>query len=91
MTWGKNVGDGCVEPDNALGENIRSHRLALNMTQEKLAEKCELAKSTISKSERCGIISLANLGRIAKALGVEPSALMKGVSSKALIEAEGNN
>lgn len=91
MSFGKHIGDGCVEEDNTLGRNIRKARLDQNLSQEDVAEDCGMAKSTVSKAERCGMVSLASLGRICNALQVKPEQIMKGVSSDELIEAEGAN
>ncbi len=54
-----------------LGERIRFFRKERRLTQEKLAEKAELAPSYISDVERgCVNISVDALQRIAKTLGV---------------------
>ncbi|HEX4350393.1 MAG TPA: helix-turn-helix transcriptional regulator [Verrucomicrobiae bacterium] len=55
-----------------LGKRIRLYRKLNQMTQEKLAEKAELASPYISDVERgCVNISVDALQRIAKAVGVD--------------------
>lgn len=55
-----------------LAYNMKLHRYALNLSQEALADKCELDRTYISGVERCvWNVSLSNLEKIANALGVE--------------------
>jgi transcriptional regulator with XRE-family HTH domain len=55
----------------ALGEKIRFYRKLNHLTQEKLAEKAELAPSYISDVERGLVnISVDAVQRIAKAFGI---------------------
>jgi transcriptional regulator with XRE-family HTH domain len=54
-----------------LGERIRSRRLALRLTQEKLAEKSDLHHNFIGEVERANMeISLTSLLKIARALNL---------------------
>jgi transcriptional regulator with XRE-family HTH domain len=54
-----------------LGKQIRYHRKLKRLTQEKLAEKAELAPSYVSDVERGRVnISVDAVQRIAKAFGV---------------------
>jgi XRE family transcriptional regulator, regulator of sulfur utilization len=55
-----------------LGQKIRFYRKANRLTQEKLAEKAELAPSYVSDVERgCVNISVDALQRIATTFGVQ--------------------
>jgi len=55
-----------------LGKRIRLYRKLNQFTQEKLAEKAELAPSYISDVERGRVnISVDAVQRIAKALGIK--------------------
>lgn len=56
-----------------FGTNVRKYRLALNMSQEDLAEKSGLHRTYISAIE-CfrRSISLENIQRIANALEIQP-------------------
>jgi XRE family transcriptional regulator, regulator of sulfur utilization len=54
-----------------LGKQIRFHRKLHGLTQEKLAEKAELAPSYVSDVERGRVnISVDAVQRIAKAMGI---------------------
>ena len=60
-----------------LGENVRRHRKRLGMTQEQLAHEAEMERSYVSDLERgTRNPSVRALGRLAKALGVEPHSLL---------------
>ena len=63
-----------------LGENIRTHRRKAGWSQEKLAEKSDLHHNYIGDIERGEEnVSVDALVRIATALKVELSDLVKGV------------
>jgi len=63
-----------------LGQKIRLYRKLSGFTQEKLAEKSELAPSYVSDLERGReTISVDALARIAKALKVGIEDLFQGV------------
>lgn len=61
-----------------FGQRVRQIRLSKNnMSQEKLAFDCDLHRTYISDIERgTRNVSLDNIERIAKALGVEPKDLL---------------
>lgn len=60
-----------------LGENVRQHRKLKGMTQEQLAVAAGMERSYVSDLERgTRNPSVAALGRIADALGVEPHVLL---------------
>jgi transcriptional regulator with XRE-family HTH domain len=63
-----------------FGANVRSKRVACDLTQEKLAELADLDRTYISSVER-GIrnISLLSTLRIAKALRLSVSQLCAGI------------
>ncbi|MBK6431062.1 MAG: helix-turn-helix transcriptional regulator [Anaerolineae bacterium] len=63
-----------------LGDNIRQHRLAKGLSQEKLAELTGLHRTYVGSVERGERnISLLNLARIATALDASLSDLVSGV------------
>lgn len=64
-----------------FGENVRTRREALDLSQEQLAERAELDRTYISGVER-GVrnLSLLNVVRIAKALKATASDLCGGVT-----------
>lgn len=68
------------QPDKWLktvGDNIRRERKAAGLTQEKLAEKADLAPRVIQKIEAGQItILISTLRRLRKALGCRYDALL---------------
>lgn len=63
-----------------IGENIRTHRLNKNLSQERLADMCVLHRTYIGSVERGERnISLENIVLIARALSVPPSTLLQGI------------
>lgn len=68
------------DPRDVLGQAIRSRRLALGFSQETLAEKAQLHWTYIGGIERGERnVSLLNIVKIARALNVLPSDLLKEV------------
>ena len=63
-----------------LGESIRSHRKRGGMSQERLAEKADLHHNYVGALERGEkVASIDSLVKIAKALGVRPSDLLRNL------------
>jgi transcriptional regulator with XRE-family HTH domain len=61
-----------------LGETIRYYRKKKGISQEKLAELCDLHRTYISSVERGERnVSVMNIVEIARALGIKPSVLLK--------------
>ena len=61
-----------------LSENIKKYRLSSNISQEELAYRCGLHRTYISDVERgTRNISVDNIEKIAVALNVTPSDLLK--------------
>lgn len=68
------------DPKRVLGKAIRKQRLALGLSQEKLAEKAHLHWTYIGGIERGERnVSLLNIVRIARALNVTPSDVLKEI------------
>lgn len=64
-----------------LGSNIRRYRTKLGLSQEALADSCELHRTYIGSIERGERnISLDNIVKVARALRIHPSELLKGVN-----------
>jgi len=62
----------------AIGEAVRAERTALGMSQEMLALEAELDRSYVGGIERGEHnLTLINLQRIAQAMGLTPSDLLK--------------
>lgn len=65
-------------PKEAFGLRLRGLRLSRGMSQETLAHGAGLDRTYISSCERGKRnISLENIHRLAKALGVSPAALLE--------------
>ena len=64
----------------SFGQCLAKHRRAKGLSQEALAEKADLDRTYLSDIER-GVRNpgIKNVILIAKALGITPSDLMKGV------------
>ncbi len=61
-----------------LGANVRALRIQQGLTQEQLAEKCDLHRTYIGAIERGDRnISLKNIVRLADVLEVAPADLLK--------------
>lgn len=66
----------------ALGKNVRERRLELELTQEKLSFKSGLDRTFIGHIEAgTRNVTVITLCKIAKALGVKPQELLKGIES----------
>lgn len=65
---------------SSFGRSVARHRRAKELSQEALAEKADLDRTYLSDIER-GVRNpgIRNVVLIAKALGVSPSDLLKGV------------
>lgn len=67
-------------PQETLGATVRELRSALHISQEVLAERCDLHRTYIGGIERGERnVSLANIVRLATALKVTPSKLLERV------------
>lgn len=61
-----------------LGENIRILRIERGLTQEQLAEICDMHRTYIGAIERGDRnVSLKNIVAISQALGVKPNTLLE--------------
>lgn len=62
---------------NILGANVRALRIERKLTQEQLADLCDLHRTYVGAIERGDRnVSLKNIVIIAQALNVEPSELL---------------
>jgi len=70
-------------PKEILARNLRRIRTSTGLSQEELADRAGLHRTYISSIERAERnISLENIFLLARALGVEPSDLIKPVKDK---------
>lgn len=66
-----------------VGENIRTHRLALKLSQEQLSFACNLDRSYVGGVERGERnVSIINLCKIALALETTPSSLLNNITQE---------
>ena len=66
-----------LKPEKALGRVIRARRMALGWSQEDLSLECGLHRTYIGAIERGETnLTLRNLVRVSKRLGVKASALL---------------
>jgi len=78
-------------PLTVLGSNVRARRLAVGISQERLAAKCGLHRTYIGSVERGERnIGLLNVVKIACALGVSPQILLAGISCEISPDEAGN-
>ncbi len=72
------VNGGSMDYQKILGENVRSLRIERQITQEQLAELCNLHRTYIGAIERGDRnVSLNNIVKVAQALNVPPSDLLQ--------------
>lgn len=63
-----------------LGSNLRDERLRLRFSQEQLAELSGLNRTYVGSVERGERnLSLVNICRLARALGIAPKDLLRGI------------
>lgn len=63
-------------PQKQLGENIRELRLKLGLTQEELADACDLHPTEVGRVERGDRdLRLSTIMRVARGLDVAPAVL----------------
>ncbi|MDQ2817803.1 MAG: helix-turn-helix domain-containing protein [Candidatus Eremiobacteraeota bacterium] len=63
-----------------FGKNLYRLRVAKGLTQEKLAELADLHRNYASSAERGERnLGLMNIVRLARAVGVSPSRLLRGI------------
>lgn len=73
---------GAARAQRAFGRAIRVRREALGISQEELADRAGLHRTYIGDVERGERnISLVNILKLAKALGVRPAALFQDTGS----------
>lgn len=63
-----------------LGENIKKYRHIYNISQEKLAENCDLHRTYITSIEAGNRnVSIENIQKIALALNIKITSLLEGI------------
>jgi transcriptional regulator with XRE-family HTH domain len=69
-----------VEPKRKVGQNIRAERKRVGITQEALAERCDMHPVEVGRAERgARDLRISTVAKLAKGLGVPACQLMRGV------------
>jgi transcriptional regulator with XRE-family HTH domain len=69
-----------VEPKKKVGQNIRSHRKRLDLTQEALAYKCGMHPVELGRAERGKRdLRISTVVKIAKGLEIAACELLRGL------------
>lgn len=67
-----------VEPQEGFGRAIRAIRAEQDVSQEALADRCEMSRAQLSKIERgLADLRLTSIFRLAQALEVSPAELLQ--------------
>ena len=67
-------------PAKKFGQTVRRFREGEGISQEELADRCGLHRTYVGSVERGERnVSLANIVRLARALGIAPSVLLEGL------------
>ncbi|WP_433546819.1 helix-turn-helix domain-containing protein [Streptomyces sp. CA-294286] len=74
---------------SALAQNVRKYRRAVGFSQERLAEESDLSIGTIRKIEQGGDVRTDTLHALARALGVQTSALFATDAPEPVVGDEG--
>ena len=70
-----------MEPNERFARNLREHRQRAGLSQERLGFRANLHRTEISLLERgAREPRLSTIVRLARALGVEPSDLLDGIT-----------
>jgi len=69
-----------VEPKLKVGQNIRAERRRVGITQEALAERCDMHPVEVGRAERgTRDLRVSTVAKLAKGLGVPACELLRGV------------
>jgi transcriptional regulator with XRE-family HTH domain len=69
-----------VDATRAFAQNLRRHRQRLGLSQEALADRCQLHRTEISLLERAAREPrLATIVKLARALEIAPADLLEGI------------
>ncbi len=69
-----------MEPKIQVGKNIRVHRKRLDLTQEALAERCDMHPVELGRAERGKRdLRVSTIAKIAQGLEIPAYELLKGI------------
>lgn len=69
-----------MEPKLKVGQNIRAQRKRVGITQEALAERCDMHPVEVGRAER-GVrdLRVSTVAKLAKGLGIPAGSLLDGI------------
>ncbi len=69
-----------MEPKLKVGQNIRANRRRLNLTQEALADRCDMHPVEVGRAER-GMrdLRVSTIAKLARGLDIPACELLRGV------------
>jgi transcriptional regulator with XRE-family HTH domain len=77
---GSETEDHPVEPKLKVGQNIRSNRKRIGLTQEALAHRCDMHPVEVGRAERgTRDLRVSTVVKLARGLGIPPCELLRGV------------
>ena len=69
-----------MEPKLKIGQNIRTERKRIGITQEALAERCDMHPVEVGRAERgTRDLRISTVVKLARGLGVPACDLLRGV------------
>jgi transcriptional regulator with XRE-family HTH domain len=69
-----------VEPKLQVGQNIRANRKRVGLTQEALAERCDMHPVEVGRAERgTRDLRVSTVAKLARGLGIPACELLRGI------------
>lgn len=69
-----------MEPKLQVGQNIRAERKRIGITQEALAERCDMHPVEVGRAERgTRDLRVSTIAKLARGLGIPACELLRGV------------
>jgi transcriptional regulator with XRE-family HTH domain len=69
-----------VEPKLKVGQNIRANRKRVGLTQEALAERCDMHPVEVGRAERgTRDLRVSTVAKLAHGLGIPACELLRGI------------
>ena len=69
-----------MEPKTIVGSNIRANRRRLKLTQEALAQRCEMNPVEVGRAERGQRdLRISTVAKLARGLDIPASELLRGI------------
>lgn len=69
-----------MEPKLQVGQNIRANRKRVGLTQEALAERCDMHPVEVGRAERgTRDLRVSTVAKLARGLGIPACELLRGI------------